>query len=174
MSQVDKEPLSMTGSAVLYDKYAPMIFRSIYQQLPYRQDAEDVLLEVFLAALKQDNLATLAPEQQLAWLQRVARNKVIDRYRQHTHMIMLPLDTALEMVDWAPTPEQQALQREAYERLYKELERLPAVQQQLIHLRFGNNLRFQQIAAILNRPEGSVRKMLSRTLKQLRAIYIQK
>ena len=69
------------------------------------------------------------------------------------------------------TPEQRVVQRENYERLYISLERLSPLQQQLIRLRYGNGLRLVEIARILDKPEGTVRKWLARTLHQLRAIY---
>src|SRR5713226_3551449 len=67
----------------LYDRFAATIFTYLSQQVPNEQDAEDLLLEVFLAALKSDSLSQQSAQAQLAWLRRVARNKVIDRYR-HT------------------------------------------------------------------------------------------
>ncbi len=39
------------------------------------EDAEDLLLEVFLAALEHDSLSGLSPGEQLAWLRRVLLNK---------------------------------------------------------------------------------------------------
>ncbi len=41
----------------------------------------------------------------------------------------------------------------------------------MIRLRYGNGLRLVAIAHLLAKPEGSVRKMLARTLRQLRVIY---
>jgi RNA polymerase sigma-70 factor (ECF subfamily) len=45
-----------------------------------RLNAEDLLLEVFVAALNNQHLSHLGDEQQLAWLRRVARNKVIQLF----------------------------------------------------------------------------------------------
>ncbi|HEY7419052.1 MAG TPA: sigma factor-like helix-turn-helix DNA-binding protein, partial [Ktedonobacteraceae bacterium] len=51
--------------------------------------------------------------------------------------------------------------------------RLSLEQQQLISLRYGSELRLVAIAELLGRPEGTVRKMLKRTLLRLRTLYEQ-
>src|SRR5216683_876484 len=113
----------------LYTCFAATIFTYLSQQVPNEQDAEDLLLEVYLAALKNDSLSTMSAPSQLAWLRRVARNKAIAR--------------------------------------------LPALQRELLRLRYRNGLRFHEIAALLERPEGTVRKLFVRTLHQLREIFDQ-
>ena len=157
----------------LYDRYAATLFSFIYQQVSVQQDAEDLLLEVFLAAFKSETLSTLSNELQLAWLRRVAKNKVIDRYRHTVVLSMLPLEQVRETADEGLTPEEHSLQREKYGQLYRAVEKLSPLQQQLIHLRYGNGLRLVEIAQILNKPDGTVRKLLARTLHQLRNIFEQ-
>jgi DNA-directed RNA polymerase specialized sigma24 family protein len=66
---VDTAQGSFGGS--LYHRFATTIFTYLSQQVPNEQDAEDLLLEVFLAALKNDSLSTMSAPSQLAWLRRV-------------------------------------------------------------------------------------------------------
>lgn len=160
-------------SASLYDRYAATIFSYLYQQVPGQQDVEDLLVEVFMVALTSETFASLRDEEQLAWLRRVAKNKVIDQYRHTTVLRLLPLEQVISMQDGALTPEQRTLQRERYEHLYRSLEQLAPSQQQLIQLRYGNGLRLVEIAERLNKPDGTVRKTLARTLRQLRTIFEQ-
>lgn len=155
----------------LYQRYASALLAYLCQQVASRQDAEDLLVEVFMAAHNHAVLPGLSGERQLAWLRRVARNKVIDRYRHAALLTMLPLEQVVETEDSALTPEQRTIQQENYRRLYSALAQLSPVQQQLIRLRYGNGLRLVAIAEMLERPEGSLRKMLARTLRQLRASY---
>lgn len=159
---------------ILYDRYASNIFTYLSRRLTNPQDAEDVLLEVFIAALKHVPLADLPPEQQLAWLQRVAHDKVIDRYRQqHTQTTLLSMEQVIDIVDEALTPEQQIIRQEVYIHLYKALRALPPKQQQVVQLRYGNNMRFKESAALLNTTDSTVRKLLFRTLQSLRTAYDQ-
>lgn len=154
----------------LYDLHAAALYNYIYRRVGHQQDAEDLLLEVFTTALKHDNLVNLAQQQQFAWLQSVARRRIIDRYRHNARVVLLPIEQALETYDHALTPEEQTLRREAHERLYAALAQLPPLQQEIVHLRYGNNLQFAEIATMLDKSEGTVRKMVVRILRRLRAL----
>ena len=71
------------------------------------------------------------------------------------------------------TPEGLAIRREELERLYKAVEKLPLLQQQVLQLRYEDGLRFADIAILLDKREEAVRKLYSRTLARLRTIYEQ-
>ena len=77
----------------------------------------------------------------------------------------------MELLDSELTPEEHSLRREMYEQLYAAVARLPESQRQIVRLRYGEGLRFAEIAAMLNKSEGTVRKMLVRILRQLRSFY---
>ncbi len=161
------------GDAALYDRYGQAIFAYARLHTPSREDAEDLTLEVFTIALEQDNLAGLSASEQLAWLRRVAHNKLIDGYRRSTRHPQVGLDTLVDILleDDASSPEQILLQREAYAQLHQAVQALPQVQQQVLRLRYGSGLRFADIAVLMNKREGALRKLLSRTLATLRATY---
>ncbi len=52
------------------------------------------MVEVFLAAFNNEALTSLPAERQLAWLMRVARNKMVDRYR---HLALRALEQLLPL-----------------------------------------------------------------------------
>ena len=161
--------------AALYDRYGGAIFAYVRLQISSREDAEDLTLEVFTLALEHDNLAGLADGEKMAWLRRVAHNKIIDGYRRATRRPVVELEKVREMLfeDETDSPEQMALQREAYAQLHHAIQRLPQQQQQLLRLRYGDGLRFAEIAVLLNKREEALRKLLSRTLATLRTLYSQ-
>ncbi len=162
-----------SSDASLYDRYAHVIFAYVQLHTPSREDAEDLTLEVFMAALEHDNLSGLPESEQLAWLRRVAHNKLVDSYRHASRHPFITLEHVEEALsnDESQAPEQVALRREEYERLYKAIRSLSTVQQQVLRLRYGDGLRFAEIAVLLNKREEAVRKLLSRTLSALRTIY---
>ncbi len=157
----------------LYDRFAYLIFWYISRQIANKQDAEDLLVEVFLAAFNNEDLSSLSAQHQLAWLMRVAKNKLIDRHRRLTLLTMVPIELAREVEDATPTPEQYVQQQESYERLYRALEHLAPLQRELIRLRYTQNMSNCEIAGILGKSEGAVRQLYSRTIHQLRGIYHQ-
>ena len=162
----------ITGDAILFKRYGQAIFAYVRLYTPSREDAEDLTLEVFTTALEHDNLAALQGGEQLAWLRRVARNRLIDRYRRAMRAPVVVLDEVVEMMleDDTANPEQVMLQRETYAQLHRMIQTLPPLQQRL---RYGDGLPFAEIALLLNKREDALRKMLSRALATLRTVYRQ-
>ena len=169
-------PLSDDAAlADLYQRHVYTLLSFIRRYVSTREDAEDVLLEVFLAAMERNALIGLSEGEQLAWLRRVAHNKCVDVYRRSVRRPAIPLDSALDML-YEPeeqTPEQVALRSEEYALLRDYLTHLPAQQQAVLRLRFADDLRSSEIARRLNKSEGSVRMLLARALNHLRKIYTQ-
>lgn len=170
---MDEGTIRDQANRTLYDLFALPIFAYICQQISNKQDAEDLLVEVFLAAFNNEAISSLPAERQLAWLMRVTRNKLVDRYRHHALLTLVPIELAREVEDDTPTPEQYMELQETYERLYRALEQLLPLQRELIRLRYTKSLSFFEIAGILEKSEGAVRKLYARTLQQLRGIYYQ-
>jgi RNA polymerase sigma factor (sigma-70 family) len=172
-SQSASTNLASTTLAILYEKYWLAILVYVRQVLPSLEDAEDVLVEVFLAALESDILASLPEKQQLAWLRRVAYNKAIDYHRRSVRRPAVSLEVAMEALfdDEELAPERVAMRNEEAALLQTRIAELPASQQQVLQLRFGDGLRCAEIARRMNRSEGAIRTLLSRTLNLLRNIY---
>jgi len=68
--------------------------------MPSREDAEGLTLEVFLGALEHDNLSALADDERLAWLRRVAHNKIIDSHRRSARRPVVALDQVADTTDF--------------------------------------------------------------------------
>src|SRR5258708_503794 len=114
--------------SLLYQRHASLIMISVRRLVPSWEDAEDIVLEVFLAALEQEKqLAALSDQTQLAWLRRVAHHKVVDLYRRSSAGPPVPVAT---LAEWIPdhqelTPEQAAVRQEAFALLRTYLASLP-------------------------------------------------
>jgi RNA polymerase sigma factor (sigma-70 family) len=159
--------------AALYERFAPVLFAHLCRHLSSREDAEDLLLEVFLAALERPGFTDLGAKDQELWLWSVTRNKMVDHYRRTSRhsgvQLELVQDGLYERDEYAP--EDVALRHEEYASLRSHIESLPELQQELLRLRFANDLRCSEIAVILEKNEGAIRMLLSRTLKFLRSVY---
>ena len=113
-------PLKVEESpaAALYERYARTVFPYLRRRLPSREDAEDLLLEVFLAAFEHNSLIGLADEECAAWLRQVARNKLVDYYRRSSRRGTVTLEEVEEsLYDEAHDPERMALSHEDERRL---------------------------------------------------------
>ena len=157
--------------AILYQRHAPALFAYLCMHTPTRDDAKDLLVEIFLAALEGERFRELSEDEQRSWLWRVARNKVADYFRMTKRRQILSLDDVHEVAFAHEEPEQLALRREEYALLRSNIQRLAPLQQQVLQLRFVHNLRCADIALVLGKREGAVRMLLSRTLNLLRSSY---
>jgi RNA polymerase sigma-70 factor (ECF subfamily) len=173
MQQNQGAALDQPDLAVLYQRFAPVLFAHLQRHTAAREDAEDLLLEVFVAALEYPRFATLSAKEQEGWLWSVMRNKTIDLYRRNTRRPGLRLDNVADSLyerdEYAP--EQVMLRREELALLQRHIADLPELQREILRLRFANDLRCGEIATLLQKSEGAIRMLLSRTMKLLREMY---
>lgn len=162
----------LANEEAVYRRYSPQILAYLLRHVPSHQDAEDLLLDVFLAVLEKLPALNIDERRLAAYIQTVARNKMVDYYRQRGHHQFVSLEEAVETA-YEPeelAPEQLALAHEQYAKLHQAVSALPEPQQTILRLRFGHNLRCGEIATRLSKSEGAVRMMLSRTLRLLRSL----
>jgi RNA polymerase sigma factor (sigma-70 family) len=161
----------------LYRAHAPALFAFLRRRVAAHADAEDLLVEVFTAALEHPALADLDGGRQAAWLWRVARNKAVDHQRRAARRPTHDLDRADELRvvgdDAGESPEGDILRRDEYRRLHAHLDRLTPVQRDILRLRFADGLHSGEIARVLGRKDSSVRMLLMRAVRSLRALYAQ-
>src|SRR5215831_13484594 len=167
-SGMDESP-----AAALYRQHGPLIFAWLLKQARSWEDAEDLLLEVFLAAFEHNRLLAVPEEKRLAWLLSVAQHKLVDYYRLSGRRQQVPLEAVADELesDEALTPEEVALRRERNADLRAALQALPQTQREVVQLRFGEGLRCTEIATVLGKREGAVYILLWRALAFLRTRY---
>jgi RNA polymerase sigma-70 factor, ECF subfamily len=164
---------TQASDAELYQRYAPAILAYLLRNIGSREDAEDLLLDVFLAVLEKRQSADVDEQRLATWIWVVARNKAVDYHRRHKHRTHRDLQTVRETLyeNDEQAPEQMALKNEAYQKLHTTLRELPEFQRDIILLRFGHGLSCGEIATVIKKSEGAVRMALHRTLKLLRTLY---
>ena len=160
----------------LYRMHASALLAFLRQRTTSRDDAEDLLLEVFVAALERPDLELLHEQRQAVWLWRVARNKVADYHRRAARRPTLDLDRlddlAADDVEGGIL-ERDVLRQDEYLRLHMRLWTLTPLQRDVLRLRFAEGMRCGEIARALGKREVAVRALLSRALRSLRTVYAQ-
>ncbi len=165
--------LQSNDQTALYEHHGRAIFGYLCLHLSSLEDAEDLLLEVFLASFEHANLTELPPGEQLAWLRRVAHNKLANTHRRFARHPQVTLDAIVETLFAPDNPEQLLLQKEEHRQLQAAISKLPILQQHMLQLRYSDGLRCSEIALLLMKREGTVRRMLSRSILFLRQVYEQ-
>ena len=162
--------------AELYQRHVLTLLAYIKRYIASREDAEDILVEVFLAAHERSDLIQIREDEQLAWLRRVAYNKCADLLRslqRHPTIALSYIEDNLYEPD-EHSPEQLALRSEEHSLLRSLLIELPTQQQTVLYLKFGQRLSGVEIARYLKKSESSVSMLLARALNQLRKVYSSK
>jgi len=132
--------------------------------------AEDVVQETFIRLLKQLKSKQI-PTYPKAWLYRVASNICKDYWRSAQYRSE---DTAKE--EMPVTVDPQASVIEIYERqetrkeMLASLKSLSESQQQIVTLRFYQDMKLKEIAEILDLPLGTVKSNLFHALKKLKGV----
>jgi RNA polymerase sigma-70 factor, ECF subfamily len=155
----------------LYERYVGRIYSYLYYRTGNAHDAEDLTARVFQRALSGLNRYTSRGLPFSAWLYRIAHNLVANWHRDQGRRRHLPLDEVspqdLRGLS-GEAPEAQAETDETHAELLRAIRRLPAERQQLLMLKFVEQLSNAEIGAVLNRSEGAVKSLYHRTLLALR------
>ncbi|MBI5733164.1 sigma-70 family RNA polymerase sigma factor [Candidatus Jorgensenbacteria bacterium] len=155
---------------VLYDEYIPRIYRFILLKVSRKQDAEDLTHQVFLNAWQNINRYEFRGFPFSSWLYRIAVNAVIDFYRTNKHEQRLettPEEDLSETSELNDTVD-HVLDITAVKTAVAKLE---PDQQNVIIMKFVDDLSNKEVAQALEKTEGAIRVIQHRALKQLRAIF---
>ncbi len=155
----------------LYDRYMPQIYRFIFLKTRRKQDAEDLTHIVFMHAWEHIKGFSFQGFPFTSWLYRIAHNTVIDHYRtsrSYEDITKVPEEYIAEPSSDATQIDQKIKMHEVQHALTQ----LDADQQNVILMKFVNELSNKEIALALEKTEGAVRVIQHRALKNLRALLV--
>jgi RNA polymerase sigma factor (sigma-70 family) len=144
---------------VIHERYRQRLFAYARQMLGgSRQDAEDVMQDVFLRAYSALR-ADARPVALRAWLYRVAHNRCIDQLRRGGPTpVEIVEDNSPDLRD----PLAEAEQREELRRLLEDVRRLPVHQRSALVMRELDGLSYSELAAALGVSVAAVKSLLVR------------
>jgi RNA polymerase sigma-70 factor (ECF subfamily) len=148
----------------LYAQEGAVILRYLRVRAGDRSEAEDLHAETFCRAWQAWPRFRGDPEDVRAWLFRIARNLLIDRYRRHGLVRFLPLEgrhTAKRADDVAASTSDRTLLLEA-------LQKTSSRDRELVALRVAG-LSHREIGKIQGRSERAVKIAWHRALERLRS-----
>ena len=152
----------------LYARYVKKMYSYIFHRTGNTQDAEDLTAKVFIRAYSHigNYVDRGAPFQ--AWLYRIAHNLVANWHRDQARRKIIALDDYVAHSLQSETPERLAEDVEERDQLMEAVRRLPEERQQLLLLKFIEQLSNAEIGEIMGRTEGAIKSLYHRTLLALR------
>ncbi len=134
-----------------------------------RERARDVVQETFVKF--QRNGAINREDEPASWLFTVCRNAALNVCRKERRIMYLDEELIEARESEQPMPFDQLEQEEATGFLLRIVATLPPRQQEVIQLKFQNDLSYQQIAKIMKTTANNVGVLLHTALKTLRLRY---
>ena len=143
----------------LVSRYESRLLAFCRHMLSSREDAEDVLQEVFAAAFNA-MLADDRPINVRPWLYRIARNRSLNHLRRTQPIGVDSMDTHL--AEHGLTTAEKAHRREDFRLLIADVQELPETQRTALLLREIDALSYEQIAEAMENTVPSVKSLLVR------------
>lgn len=143
----------------LFARYQARLLAFCKHMLGSKEDAEDVLQEVFTAAFN----AILADEREInvrPWLYRIARNRSLNHLRRVSPIGVDSMD--VHYAEGGISTGEKVMRRESFRALIEDVQQLPETQRTALLLREIDALSYEQISEAMDTTIPSVKSLLVR------------
>ncbi|MCF6276315.1 MAG: RNA polymerase sigma factor [Candidatus Magasanikbacteria bacterium] len=156
----------------LYDLYVAKIYRFIFLKVRTKEDAEDITNEVFLKTWeyiikRKKNVEVIRSFSGLVY--RIARNSIVDHYRKKSRIN----ESANYLMEEFPNNRDNLREIELKQDIahtFKLLRKMKQEYQEVVLLRYTEELSIKEISDILGKRPTAVRVTLHRALKKLKQL----
>ncbi len=163
LAKVDKQAFGL-----LYERYLPKIYSYVFHRTGNTHDAEDLTAKVFQRALGHISNYVDKGVPFQAWLYRIAHNLVANWHRDQGRRKIIALDDYVAHSLRSEAPDRVTEENQEQEQLMQAVRRLPEDRQQLLLLKFIEQMSNAEIGTIMGRTEGAIKSLYHRTLLALR------
>ena len=153
-----------------YSRYNRLAFTVIFRILGNREDAEDVLLDVFWQVWQQAGRYDPSRGKPVAWLLTIARTRAIDHLRTHGRK-----HAANEIIEPRNSPESSSNEPDAFvladlrQAVQQALQSLPEQQRVSLEMAYFQGMSHTEIAAALAQPLGTIKDRVRKGMMHLRS-----
>lgn len=152
----------------LYERNVNAVYRFLYARLDNSMDAEDFTEEVFLRAWNSLSGYHERGVPFLAFLLIIARNVLIDHYRRNGRSPQQVTIEDIQLKDTNPDPDELTAMNLKHQEIHQALGQLRDDYQEVLVLRFLNDLSPNETAQVMKRSTGAVRVLQHRAIAALR------
>ncbi|MFC1656111.1 RNA polymerase sigma factor [Patescibacteria group bacterium] len=159
----------------LYDKYVDQIYRYVYRRASGDKNVtHDLVSQTFLDALANIKKFQWQGYPFSSWLYKIAHNNVIRWYREVGKVRNVPLEEARHVSNKEQTQKQQLESVMAGEQIKEILSKLDDEEQEILRLKFFEELSNVEIADIMGLSVSNVGVKVFRTLKKAKGLLPSK
>jgi RNA polymerase sigma-70 factor (ECF subfamily) len=161
----------------LIERNQRLVSHIVFKMVANEADREDLCQEVFMKVY--NSIGRFEFRCKIStWIAKVAYNTCstyLERRRMPLFEDLAPESRTIECcVDDNPLPDRHAEEADVYERLHKEIERLPSQYRTIIALYHLDEMSYAEIGEIMSLPPGTVKSYLFRARKMLKDRLMKK
>jgi RNA polymerase sigma-70 factor, ECF subfamily len=158
---------------LLYERYHRQLYRFLFNMTRQKEISEDMVQNIFLRMLKYPDGFMGFGEFKM-WMYHIARNTVYDHFRKvkrtPDHSELMGFEEKIEGEQYSDTLIEK---EEELKTLETAMGKLSDENRELLILCRFQELRYNEIAKILNTTEGAIKVRVHRALNQLRSTYMK-
>lgn len=159
----------------LVERWQPRIYRLAFRYFNSHDEAREITQKTFIRVYKKlsslDDYAAFP-----AWIYRIAQNLCRDEAKRAGRRRSQPMDSLHQYPEEpsvAGNPGQPLEQKELGRILQQALQQLPPEQRMVVIMKEYEELKFREIAEVLDLPESTVKSRVYYGLRSLRGIFDQ-
>lgn len=170
-SLVERAKTDESAFSELYESYLPKIFGFVTRRINDREEAEDLVSNIFLKVVENIKNFNPAKSSFKTWIYTIATNMMIDYFRANAKKKTCCIENAESMADHSQNPVQSAQSAEQRERVFFAIRSLPERHQRVLLLRYCSDLSIGETAEALSVTENNVSVIIHRALKAFEITY---
>jgi len=156
----------------IIDRYQGKLFAYLYRLIGEREEAEDLLQDVFIKAFR--NLHSYDTERKFSsWIYRIAHNEAVNHIKRKSLKKFIYWDNITSTKDKLETAsadegiEDSWIRKETNEEVEAAIKRLPLKYRQVLLLRYYSDKSYEEIGEILGKPVNTVGTLIKRAKTKL-------
>jgi RNA polymerase sigma factor (sigma-70 family) len=158
---------------LLYERYHRQLFRFVFNMTRQKELSEDMVQNIFLRMLKYPEGFMGFGEFRM-WMYHIGRNTVYDHFRKVKKTpVQADVRDYEEKIKGDTFADTQLEKEEELRKLEKAMDSLSDENRELLILCRFQELKYSEIAKILNASEGAIKVRVHRALNQLKINYLK-
>jgi len=156
---------------LLFERYNRQLYGFLFHMTYQRETSEDLVQQVFYKMLKYRETFTATGEF-VHWMYSIARNTLKDQGKSLKQRIKHEnTDDHADRLPGGLTPQEQLERKQSRQALHKAMEQLSDSHREVLTLSKFQELKYQEIAQILDISEIAVKTRAHRAMQELKSIY---
>jgi len=152
----------------IYDQCIDKIYRFVYVKVNSQETAEDITSKVFMRGWEVFKERVDEIDNPSAFLYQIARNMIIDYYRERGRTQVVSADYSPQIADPRTNLQERAIINADIEKVKTAIQDLNDDYQNVIIWHYLDDLPIKEVAKLLDRSEEATRVLLHRALGSLR------